>query len=138
MAQKDFQDIPAECPISGRPLYVSELSSDDGSVTIRGRFQVPRVGTLDRQHSEFLEVFLRSRGVISTVEKELGISYPTVRARLDALLEALELQPVKAERRPDKHRERTSEAKRQVLADLEEGKISAAEAKQKLKEVGVK
>jgi hypothetical protein len=138
MAQKDYQDIPAHCPVSGQRLYVSEVRAEDDSITIRGRFRVPAVGMLDRPHQEFLEVFLRSRGVISTVEKELGISYPTVRSRLDALLDALELQPVKSERKADKLREKTAEAKRRVLAELEDGRISAEEAKRQLKEVGAK
>jgi hypothetical protein len=125
-------DIPARDPVSGSRLYVSELSSEDGSVTIRGRFRVPRVSQIDRHHQDFLETFLRCRGVISSVEKELGISYPTVRARLDSLLEALDLEPVK----PAKRKSEDSELKRSILEQLENGTISAAEAKEKLKAAG--
>lgn len=90
---------------------------------------MPEVARLERSHQEFLEVFLRARGVISTVEKELGISYPTVRARLDSLLDAMDLKPIKGREK----RVEEAELKKSILAQLEEGSITAAEAKEKLK-----
>jgi hypothetical protein len=129
MAQTHLHEIPARDPISGQKLVVTELTTEDGSVTIKGRFKVPAIARLEQNHQDFLDVFLRARGVISTVEKELGISYPTVRARLDSLLEALELHPIKPrDRRPEE-----TELKRSILAQLEEGTITADEAKAKLK-----
>lgn len=129
MAHTHLHEIPARDPISGQKLVVTELTSEDGSVTIRGKFKVPAIARLEQNHQDFLETFIRARGVISTVEKELGISYPTVRARLDSLLEALELNPIKPrDRRPEE-----TELKRSILAQLEEGTITADEAKAKLK-----
>jgi len=120
-------EIPLQCPISGDELVVSELKSESSGITIRGTFEVPRIARLSPEQRAFLEVFLRARGVISTVEKELGISYPTVRARLDALLEALKLTPIKDVRKD------TAAIKRKILDDLEEGKITPEEAKAKLR-----
>lgn len=131
MGNPSTHKIPMICPVSGKDLYVSELTSEDGSVSIRGRFEMPRLARLDPEQLSFLEVFLRSRGVISTVEKELGISYPTVRSRLDALLRSLDLMPLKDEQR--REAERREAEKREVLKELEEGKISAAEAKRRLR-----
>ena len=111
-------------------MYISELTSADTGVSIRGRFRIPEALRLDTEQQHFLEVFLRARGVISTMEKELGISYPTVRSRMDSLLTAMKLQPIRGERRD----ENVNAAKRKILADLEEGSISAEEAKVKLKE----
>jgi hypothetical protein len=129
MAHNHLHEIPARDPISGQKLVVTELTTEDGGVTIRGSFKVPAIARLEQNHQDFLEVFIRARGVISTVEKELGISYPTVRARLDSLLEALELNPIKPrDRRPEE-----TELKRSILAQLEEGSITADEAKAKLK-----
>ncbi len=116
-------------PISGGDLHVSELASDESGITIRGRFQIPRLATLDEEQLMFLETFLRCRGMISSVERELGISYPTVRARLDALLESLQLAPAKEDRRKDK----SIDTKRKILDQLEQGSITAEEAKQRLK-----
>jgi len=66
---------------------------------------------------QFLEAFLRARGVIKDVEEALGISYPTVRSRLDELLRTLDLGD-------DRERER----RRVILADLSDGKISSEQA----------
>jgi hypothetical protein len=56
---------------------------------VRGRFQVPDLCRLPDDLYQFLLVFIKNRGVIRDVEKELGISYPTVRSRLDMVLAAL-------------------------------------------------
>lgn len=124
--------LPVNDPIGGGPLYVREVSTDDGDITIRGHFQIPRWCRLDPEQERFLETFLRCRGVLSAVEREMGISYPTVRSRLDGLLAALELTPVKEDERKD----RMSERRAKVLEQLEKGEITPEEAKRQLKEVG--
>lgn len=131
MSKDKFRKLLTRDPVCGGDLYVSELSSDDSGVTIRGRFEVPRYARLDEEQTRFLETFLRCRGMLNSVEKELGISYPTVRARLDALLGALDLAPIKEEPKKDK----SAEKKKQILEQLEKGEITADEAKTKLKAV---
>lgn len=137
MAKTKLHPIPARDPISGGEFYVSELRCDESGVTLRGQFEVPRLATLDAEQAHFLETFLRCRGMISSVEKELGISYPTVRGRLDALLEALDLTPVKERESKDgkdeKKKDKGLDKKRAILDQLERGEITAEEAKTKLK-----
>lgn len=118
-------------PVSGSDLYVSELSSDESGIRIKGRFSIPRYACLDEEQAHFLEVFLRSRGMLNSVERELGISYPTVKSRLDSLLEALQLTPYKEEA-PKK--DKTADKKAKILEQLERGEITAEEAKLKIKE----
>ena len=130
MAKDELHDPPRVCPITGEPMIITELSSEKSGVSIRGRFKLPMTAKLDEDQQHFMEVFLRSRGVISTMEKELGISYPTVKSRFDQLLEALGMEPYKNEKKDGK-----AEAKRKILKQLEEGKISPEEAKKKLKGV---
>lgn len=125
--------IPKECPVTGEKLFVSELTSEESGVVIRGRFALPETADLSDDQQDFLTVFLRARGVISTIEKELGISYPTVRNRIDALLTDMGLEPYKGDRRAER-----SEEKAKILKQLEEGEISASEAKEQLKKVGAK
>lgn len=135
MTSDEFYDLPSQDPVTGGSLYVSEVTGVESGVTIRGRFRVPQTAMLDKEHQEFLEVFLRSRGVISTVEKEMGISYPTVRARLDSLLKELDLKPIKNGKA--KAKKKATEARRKILERLEAGEISAEEAKDLIKtEVG--
>ncbi|MFI5386087.1 MAG: DUF2089 domain-containing protein [Fimbriimonadales bacterium] len=131
MSKDKFRKLLTRDPVGGGDLYVSELTSDDSGVTVRGRFEIPRYARLDEDQSRFLETFLRCRGMLNSVERELGISYPTVRARLDGLLSALDLAPIKDEPKKD----RSTERKKQILELLEKGEITAEEAKTKLKAV---
>lgn len=121
--------IPSRDPVSGGELFISELTSEDGEVKIRGRFEVPRYSRLDAEQQRFLETFLRCRGMLSSMEREMGLSYPTLRSRLDSLLAALSLEPVK-----DDKREKIAERRSKVLDQLERGEITAQEAKNKLRE----
>ncbi len=98
-------------------------------MTIRGRFEISKYAKLDREQAKFLETFLRCRGMLNSVEKELNISYPTVRARLDSLLDALDLTPKKDDANK---REKIAERKRRILEQLEKGEITPDEAKEKM------
>jgi hypothetical protein len=131
MSQSDFFDIPHEDPVTGGQLFVSELTSAESGITIRGKFAIPKYAKLDKENAKFLETFLRCRGMLSSVEKELGLSYPTVRARLDGLLIALGLTPVKED---TKSKDKLNENRRRILEQLEKGEISADEAKAKIRE----
>lgn len=124
--------LPTHDPVTNRPLYVSELTSEESGITIRGRFAIPSYSQLRPEQAHFLEVFLRSRGTLSNVEKELGISYPTVRARLDDLLEALGLADEPQPAKRDKTIEKAEEKRKKILDQLEKGEISVAAAKAKL------
>ncbi len=83
------QPVVSQCPFCKAQTEVTEVSCGDCDVQMRGHFTLSRFDSLAPEHLQFLEAFLRSRGVIRDVEAALGISYPTVRARLDALLAAL-------------------------------------------------
>jgi len=61
--------------------------------TLEGDFSVGRFGRLNRDQVVLLESFLRSRGNLRDMERELGISYPTVRSRVEALVRALGFGP---------------------------------------------
>ncbi len=130
MGEKKYHRMPARDPVTGGELYVSELTSEESGITIRGCFEVPRYAKLDAEQQHFLETFLRCRGMLNSVERELGLSYPTVRNRLDGLLEALGFAPVKEEQ--PKRERGTSDRKRKVLEQLEKGEITPQEAKEKL------
>jgi hypothetical protein len=125
MSATDLLPMPTKDPVTGDELFVSELASDSSGITIRGRFAIPKFARLDADQARFLETFLRCRGMLNSVERELGISYPTVRARLDALLEALGLAPVRDE---SQKRDKVLEKRKKVLDRLEKGDITAEQA----------
>lgn len=124
-----YRPLPGKDPISGGELYIAELRSLDDSVTIRGKFAMPRFHSLDAEQMQFLETFIRCRGMFNSVERELGISYPTVRGRLDSLITALGLTPANP---PAK--KAVSEDRQRILDQLETGEITPDEAKKKLRQ----
>ena len=84
-------DVISTCPVCQGELTVTRLHCRSCGTALEGEFGVGRFGRLEREHLAFLESFLRSRGNLKEMERELGISYPTVRGRLEVLLRALGL-----------------------------------------------
>jgi hypothetical protein len=84
-------DVISTCPVCSSELAITRLHCRSCGTALEGEFGVGRFGKLDREQLNLLESFLRSRGNLKEMERELGISYPTVRGRVDALLRALGL-----------------------------------------------
>ena len=84
-------DVIATCPVCTDELTITRLHCRSCGTALEGEFGVGRFGRLDREQMRLLESFLRSRGNLKEMERELGISYPTVRGRVDALVRALDL-----------------------------------------------
>ncbi|MEA3311375.1 MAG: DUF2089 domain-containing protein [candidate division WOR-3 bacterium] len=106
------------CPVCNGSLYISELSCRECEVKIRGEFEVPVFARLTDEEREFLIIFLRSRGSLRDVQRELALSYPTVRSRLDALLAKMGIVTSRA----------SQEEISDVLNKLETGELSAENA----------
>jgi len=86
-------DVIATCPVCASELAITRLHCRSCGTTLEGEFSVGRFGRLDREQVALLESFLRSRGNLRDMERELGISYPTVRSRVEALVRALGFGP---------------------------------------------
>ena len=84
-------DVISTCPVCQGELTVTRLHCRSCGTALEGEFGVGRFGRHEREQLAFLESFLRSRGNLKEMERELGISYPTVRGRLEVLLKALGL-----------------------------------------------
>lgn len=80
-----------ECPCCGGTLKISVLRCSDCGMELHNDFQRSPFDSLTTEQTEFLVSFLKQRGNMSSVQGELGISYPTAKKRLDNLLSALEL-----------------------------------------------
>ncbi len=115
------------CPVCGNQLNVVELHCRACDTSIKGRFQFGRLSALAPDQLQFVEVFLQCEGKIKAVEAKLGISYPTVRARLRDVIMAMGFEPV-----PDSADEPeitiNETDRRRVLDDLAEGRITSEEA----------
>jgi hypothetical protein len=86
-------DVIATCPVCADELAVTRLHCRTCGTTLEGDFSVGRFSRLDRDQLALLESFLRSRGNLRDMERELGISYPTVRGRVESLVRALGFGP---------------------------------------------
>ena len=86
-------DVISTCPVCSSELAVTRLHCRACGTTLEGEFSVGRFGRLTREQLLLLESFLRSRGNLRDMERELSISYPTVRSRVEALVRALGFGP---------------------------------------------
>jgi len=126
-------DVISTCPVCASELAVTRLHCDSCGTTLEGDFSVGRFGRLNRDQLVLLESFLRSRGNLREMERELGISYPTVRSRVEALVRALGFGPRADaddadEPAPDTAAGRTREEILQALARHEMSAEDAAAA----------
>lgn len=118
---------PTQCSVCSTELHITRLQCGACGTAIEGKFTGGALTRLTRDQLQFVELFLRCRGKIKGVEEALGISYPTVVARLNEVLRALgiETQP---EDEPDRLTKRQA-----VLDDLAAGRINAEEAAGRLR-----
>jgi len=118
-----------KCPSCQGNISVAELDCPSCDIAIKGEFALPALFRLAPAQLDFVEVFLKNRGVIRDVERELGISYPTVRARLDEVVASLGYQVRPSE--PNSADE-ASGSRRKILEDLKAGKITPEQARDAL------
>jgi hypothetical protein len=130
------REVIANCPVCDSPLTVTRLHCNTCATTIEGEFTVGRFSRLTREQYALLESFLRSRGNLRELERELGVSYPTVRNRVEALLRALDLAdgtPIPAEptRVTDSaiaHQQVDAPTRRSILERLARHELTAEQA----------
>jgi len=78
-------NLPAGCPLCGESIEVTQIKCTGCGSEINGSFKTEGMSTLPAEYQKFIAVFLRHRGNIKAVEKELGISYPTINKMLDSI-----------------------------------------------------
>jgi len=123
------RDVISTCPVCSSELSITRLQCRGCGTAIEGEFGVGRFGRLSREQLALLESFLRARGNAKELERELKVSYPTVRARIDALVRALGLAEGTADDGSDAYSNSDeSEGRRDVLERLARHEITADEA----------
>lgn len=106
----------SNCPVCDRDLVIREYECLKCHTTIRGHFRQDKFSKLTQEQKDFIEIFVMKRGSIKEIEKELGISYPTVRNKLDQVINALG------------HEVESDQSRIEILNMLNEGQISPEEA----------
>ena len=131
-------DVISTCPVCSSELAVTRLHCRACGTTLEGEFSVGRFGRLTREQLLLLESFLRSRGNLRDMERELGISYPTVRSRVEALVRALGFGPRDgAEEADDTAAPGDAAAARQtILERLAKREMTADEAATAIRNIG--
>ena len=135
-------DVIATCPVCTNELTITRLHCRSCGTALEGEFGVGRFGRLDREQMSLLESFLRSRGNLKEMERELGISYPTVRGRVDALVRALGFGDEPTDFDADEplptpeHVSDTSVERRTILERLARKEMSAEDAAEALRALG--
>lgn len=112
------------CPACQAALETRRLACPECGTSVEGRFAPSRYALLAPDEEAFLDLFLRVRGNLREVERVLGLSYPTVRARLDGVLNRLGLAADESAPDPEEIRAQ----RLAVLGALERGEISVAAA----------
>jgi hypothetical protein len=100
----DERHPPRDCPVCRAELCVTRLSCGACGSELTGSFRTCAFCSLDDDDRALLELFLLSRGNMKEVERQLGVSYPTARGRVDAMIDRLGLRP------PERRRLGTLEA----------------------------
>jgi len=143
------RDVISTCPVCEGELTISRLQCRSCGTALEGEFGVGRFGRLSKEQLALLESFLRSRGNLKEMERELGISYPTVRGRVDALVRALGLgegdenetetdrdAAVSVPKAPEASDADLAAERRAILERLSRREIAADEAAAALRELG--
>ncbi|MDH5684501.1 MAG: DUF2089 domain-containing protein [candidate division WOR-3 bacterium] len=115
--------IMSKCPKCGSKMFISELKCPDCATAVSGNFWIHKLLELPDDIINFMLVFLKNRGNIREVEKELGISYPTVRSRLDIMLALLGFESTQSK-----------DEINEILDKLEKGEITAEQAERLIRE----
>ncbi len=112
---RDWQELTELT--QGRRVIVERVRLPDGDIAIEGAFELPQLARLDAADQVFVAAFLKSHGSIKDMERVFGVSYPTIKARLNRIAARLEF--VDTDPGP---------SRREVLERLKEGEISADDA----------
>ncbi|HQZ69878.1 MAG TPA: DUF2089 domain-containing protein [Anaerolineae bacterium] len=121
------------CPVCDQTLAVTRLGCEGCGTTIEGRFAPGPFAGLSPQQLAFVAAFVRREGKLSHLEAELGLSYPTLRSRLQEVIRAMDL-PRAAPDRPAEPAASAATRRRDILDALETGSINAEEAIDLLRE----
>lgn len=123
--------IMSHCPICNEPTTVTQIRCEICDLTIEGNFMVSGLASLSPEQLAFVELFLRCEGKFNRMEKELNISYPTVRNRLNEIVAAMGYDPEELEAE-DAEREAH---RRDVLDQLSSGDLSPDKAVDLLRQI---
>ncbi|MFZ0863676.1 MAG: DUF2089 domain-containing protein [Candidatus Sulfotelmatobacter sp.] len=114
-SSKDWQELTQLT--QGHPIMVERVRLADKDIAIEGSFELPQLARLAMDDQVFITAFVRSHGSIKEMERIFGVSYPTIKARLNRIAGSLEF----VETNP-------TPSKAEILERLQQGTITAEDA----------
>ena len=114
-------DLPTNFPGIAEAPLVTKLLFPESGIAVEGSFRLNEFAVLPQEQLEFLRLYIKVRGNLKEVERVMGISYPTVRARFDILLRQLGYEADLTDDKDD------------VIKALERGELTPDEALERLK-----
>jgi len=127
-----MRKILERCPACGEEVVVTRIACTQCTCEVTGHFQPTIFNRLSPESLAFAETFVRLRGNIKDMERELGIPYSTIRNRLDDVIAELGFTPGLTTTPPEPPRPPVGNRRRDILKRLETGEITAAEAAEEL------
>jgi hypothetical protein len=115
---------PSSCPICHSTLSIARLHCNSCGSSLEGDFRLGGWAELSQEQLAFVETFVRCEGKLNRMEKEIGLSYPTLRNRLQEIIRLMEFEPGGSDS--------SEEDRRRVLEEVAAGRMSAKEAAQHL------
>ena len=113
----ESKPVTQDCPYCQSPMTVTQMSCSACSVRIDAEFPMSRLGAMPVEHQRFIEMFVLAGGNLKEIAEQVGVSYPTIRSRLDKVIDALRNEISKTRR-----------VQGNLLDAVEPGKTNAEEA----------
>lgn len=120
----------AKCPVCKNDLFITRLHCPHCDTTIEGEYSGTGnpFAALTPEQLQFVVSFVKCEGRLNRMESEMNLSYPTLKNRFNDILRTLGFEPG----REDLTYRPSAEERRQILEDLDSGKITSAEAQNRL------
>src|SRR5689334_17594251 len=128
MAAQEWQALTALT--GGAPIEVERVRLTDQDIAIEGRFELPPLARISAEDQVFVAAFVRCHGSIKQMEKFFGVSYPTIKNRLNrigALVPFVEVQPSPEPDETERPERASRVAVGELLSRLEKGEMTAVQ-----------
>src|ERR1700754_4414225 len=120
----DTKPVGNECPYCSSAMAVTRMACAHCNIAVDAALPMSRLGPLPVEHHLFIEMFVLAGGNLKEIAEQVGVSYPTIRSRLDKLIELLRTEISKTQR-----------VRGSVLDAVEPGKTNAEDAARLIKRI---
>lgn len=91
------EPVSNHCPYCNRAMQLTRMSCPSCEISVEADFPAPRLARLPVEHQRFIEMFVLASGNLKAIAEQAGVSYPTVRSRLDKIIDALRREIVESD-----------------------------------------